>query len=328
MSIIDTWPIEVLKWRNPRYPVLVVLVDINNYIATVIALIPRWFLKSNSAWKRIRPSLLQNSPFSTAESTLIILKYREVKYTALVRRAFVTRNFPKSLAKCRNFSDWRDFLSGFGSFEMLGWFFRWKSAWKSFRWTSKPTCLLVSSMLLRTWVCWRYLASRVRQWLKGNTGFNNKIPTILVPTILIPTIVVPTRWSHCTDEILSFLTSKFGNKIISRKSKHAMAKVVRCPSSAIQELMHGGCRRKVRQNIDPFKDRSMPRHTKYRAELCDTQGVGTFSTWWRGPATGGANHQIHNALTCALMHCLFKYVEQKSCHRVIITFSLFWSPCV
>ena len=58
------------------------------------------------------------------------------------------------------------------------------------------------------------------------------------------------------------------------------------------------------------------------------QGVGTLNTWRRSLTAGRVKHQIHNTLTRALMHCLFKFVEQqKGYHRVFITFSLCWPPC-
>ena len=96
---------------------------------------------------------------------------------------------------------------------------------------------------------------------------------------------------HCTADVIDFLKSKFGTRIISRKTEHhwppylpdlnpldfsfwsqTMAQVVRCQPSTLQELKD--VVEDFASNIDPAKVRSMVRHARYRAELCVAEGGG------------------------------------------------------
>ena len=98
---------------------------------------------------------------------------------------------------------------------------------------------------------------------------------------------------HCTEEVLDFLSSKFGDRIISRKSTHpwppyspdlnpldfsfwsqAMAHVVRCEPNTLEDLKT--VMEDFAENLDPEKARSMARHARYRAELCRGQNGGHF----------------------------------------------------
>ena len=96
-----------------------------------------------------------------------------------------------------------------------------------------------------------------------------------------------------TEEVIDFLRSKFGNRIISRKSEHhwppyspdlnpldfsfwsqAMAHVTRVEPTNIRDLKM--CVEDFAINFEEEKARSMARHTRYRAELCVSVGGGHF----------------------------------------------------
>ena len=98
---------------------------------------------------------------------------------------------------------------------------------------------------------------------------------------------------HCTKEVLAFLASKFGARVISRNSEHnwppyspdlspldfsfwgqAMAHVVRCQPATIPELKQ--VVEDFASNFDADTARRMARHTRYRAELCVSQAGGHF----------------------------------------------------
>ena len=98
---------------------------------------------------------------------------------------------------------------------------------------------------------------------------------------------------HCTAEVLAFLASKFGDRVISRQTEHhwlpyspdlnpldfsfwsqAMAHVVRCEPSTLQELKE--VVEDFAINFDPEKAKSMARHTRRRAQLCVQQAGGHF----------------------------------------------------
>ena len=98
---------------------------------------------------------------------------------------------------------------------------------------------------------------------------------------------------HCTKEVLAFLASKFGARVISRNSEHnwppyspdlspldfsfwgqAMAHVVRCQPATIPELKQ--VVEDFASNFNTDTARRMARHTRYRAELCVSQAGGHF----------------------------------------------------
>ena len=98
---------------------------------------------------------------------------------------------------------------------------------------------------------------------------------------------------HCTPEVLAFLSSKFGDRVISRRTEHfwppyspdlnpldfsfwsqSMAHVVRCKPSTLEQLKQ--VVEDFAANFDPEKARSMARHTRYRAQLCVNQAGGHF----------------------------------------------------
>ena len=98
---------------------------------------------------------------------------------------------------------------------------------------------------------------------------------------------------HCTQEVLSFLASKFGERVVSRKTAHAwppyspdlnpldfsfwsqaMAHVVRCQPITLEDLK--AVVNDFATNFDPEKARSMARHARYRWELCRRQKGGHF----------------------------------------------------
>jgi hypothetical protein len=98
---------------------------------------------------------------------------------------------------------------------------------------------------------------------------------------------------HVTGDAMEFLRSKFGDRIISRKSDHhwppyspdlspldfsfwsqAMAHVIRVEPRTIIDLKM--CVEDFANNFDPEKQRSMARHTRYRAELYVSVGGSHF----------------------------------------------------
>ena len=98
---------------------------------------------------------------------------------------------------------------------------------------------------------------------------------------------------HVTEEVMEFLRSKFGDRIISRKSEHhwppyspdlnpldfsfwsqAMAHVTRVEPTNIRDLKM--CVEDFAINFEEEKARSLARHTRYRAELCFSVGGGHF----------------------------------------------------
>ena len=93
---------------------------------------------------------------------------------------------------------------------------------------------------------------------------------------------------HCTASVLDFLKSKFGDRIISRKTEHfwppyspdlnpldfsfwsqAMAHVYRCKPDTLENLKEGVDNFAV--NFDPEKALKMARNVRYRAQLCKSQ---------------------------------------------------------
>ena len=98
---------------------------------------------------------------------------------------------------------------------------------------------------------------------------------------------------HCTGEVCSFLASKFGDMVISRKTDHiwppyspdlnpldfsfwsrAMAHVIRCQPATLDDLKN--VVNDFALNFNPEKARSMARHARYRCELCRAQQGGHF----------------------------------------------------
>ena len=98
---------------------------------------------------------------------------------------------------------------------------------------------------------------------------------------------------HCTAEVLEFLRSKFGDRLISRNTDHhwrpyspdlspldfsfwgqAMAHVVRTEPSILEELK--GEVEDFARHFDHDKARRMARHCQYRAQLCVSVGGGHF----------------------------------------------------
>ena len=139
-------------------------------------------------------------------------------------------------------------------------------------------------------------------WFEGNVDSNKYLD--MLETIVWPAVRgSATRkqyWfmqdgapPHCTAEVLEFLASKFGDRVISRKTQHfwppyspdlnpldfsfwsqAMAHVLRCKPATIEDLKSAVD--DFALNFDPQKALKMARHVRYRAQLCRSKAGGHF----------------------------------------------------
>ena len=98
---------------------------------------------------------------------------------------------------------------------------------------------------------------------------------------------------HCTFDVIGFMKSKFGTRIISRKTEHhwppyspdlnpldfsfwsqAMSHMVRCQPITLDQLKE--VVEDFTTNFDPEEVLSMARHTRHRAQLCKDVVGGHF----------------------------------------------------
>ena len=156
----------------------------------------------------------------------------------------------------------------------------------------------------RSWPGWAWLMGKFCQSIGLEGSVDGDVYLDVLKTIVWPAVRgMATRRSywfqqdgaspHVTAEVMEFLRSKFGDRIISRKSQHhwppyipdlspldfsfwsqAMSHVIRVKPKTITDLKN--CVEDFANNFDPQKVRSMSRHTRYRAELCVSVDGGHF----------------------------------------------------